>query len=86
MGPGATIALTRPGGALVRTLAAGVHVLLVSDRSRADNFHLSGPGVDRKTAVTGRAKVTWRVRLNAGVYRYRSDAHPRLRKTFTVNR
>ena len=61
-------------------------MLLVSDRSRADNFHLSGPGIDRKTSVAGRQTVTWKMRLRSGVYRYRSDAHPRLRKTFRVTR
>ena len=67
-------------------LTAGLYMLLVSDRSRADNFHLSGPGLDRKTGVAGRETVTWKVRLRSGVYRYSSDAHPRLRKTFTVKR
>jgi hypothetical protein len=67
-------------------LTSGLYTLLVSDRSRADNFHLSGLGVDRKTGVAGQGTVTWKLRLRSGVYRYRSDAHPRLRKTFTVKR
>ena len=35
----------------VRVLTAGTDTVVVSDRSTKQNFHLKGPGVDRKTGV-----------------------------------
>lgn len=62
-----------------KILAAGTYLLTVRDRSKTDNFHLTGPGVNRKTGVAFRGRVTWKVVFAAGkVYRYRSDAHRRL--------
>jgi hypothetical protein len=63
---------------------AGPGVVRVADLSTTDNFHLTGPGVNRATSRVGRSTVTWRLRLTAGTYRYRSDAHPRLRGSFRV--
>jgi len=62
----------------------GLYSIVASDRSRADNFHLIGPGINRKTGVTSTGMVTWKVRFMAGKYRYRSDAHASLSKTFRV--
>jgi plastocyanin len=67
-----------------KTVAAGPARITVVDRSRADNFHLVGPGVNRKTGVAFRGRVTWSVTLQAGRYTYRSDKHKRLRGTLTV--
>jgi hypothetical protein len=83
VGPGATISLTR-AGVRVRALAAGPAVIAVMDLSAKDNFHLIGPGVNRQTSKAARAKVSWRVRLRAGIYRYRSDASAALKGSFTV--
>jgi plastocyanin len=79
VGPGATISL-RP----VAGLAAGPATVVVHDRSAADNFRLTGPGVAKATGVKFRGTVTWKVRLKAGRYVYRSDAHRKLRRTFSV--
>jgi hypothetical protein len=84
VGPGATIALRTAAGRKVVSLAAGLAVVRVADLSTTDNFHLTGPGVNRATLRAGRATVTWRLRLTAGTYRYRSDPHPRLRGSFRV--
>ena len=81
VGPGPTIAVTR-GGVRVKTVAAGPAVLVVSDRSAKDNFHLSGPGVNRASSRAGVSTATWRLTLKRGLYRYRSDATPRLRGSF----
>jgi hypothetical protein len=43
-----------------------------------------GPGVNRKTGVTFRGRVTWRLTLAAGRYTYRSDKHKSLRGSFTA--
>jgi hypothetical protein len=84
VGPGATIGLRTAAGRKVVSLAAGPAVVRVADLSTTDNFHLIGPGVNRATSRAGRATVIWRLRLAAGTYRYRSDAHPRLRGSFRV--
>ena len=72
-------------GARVRTLTAGAYVIVVRDRSKRHNFHLTGPGVNRKTAVAKAATVTWNVTLRAGTFRYASDPQAkRVRGTFVV--
>src|SRR6185312_16244905 len=72
VGPGKRIALTRVGATVrVSSLAAGPVVVRVSDRSAADNFHLTGPGVNRATTRAGRQTLTWRLTLKRGVYAYR---------------
>ena len=63
---------------------AGPAVITVSDLSAKDNFHLTGPGVNRATSKPGKAKVTWKVTLKPGTYTYRSDASPALKGSFTV--
>ena len=84
VGPSNTIALTR-NGARVRTLTAGAYVIVVRDRSKRHNFHLTGPGVNRKTVVGRTATVTWNVRLGPGTFRYVSDPQAkRVRGSFTV--
>jgi plastocyanin len=84
VGPGSKISVTTPAGARVKQTLAGVYSLAVRDASARDNFHLTGPKVNRKTSVAKKQKVTWKLTLRAGTYRYRSDAHPRLKGSFTV--
>jgi hypothetical protein len=84
VGPGSSISLKR-GSAMVKALKAGSYKVTVRDVSTKDNFHLSGPGVARKTAVKGKGTVTWKLRLRAGKYTYRSDAHKKLKRTFRVS-
>ena len=78
VGPRRTIAL-RP-----KTVHAGVVVVTVKDSTRTDNFHLTGPGVNKKTGVAFRGRVTWNLTLAPGRYTYRSDKHTKLRGTLTV--
>jgi hypothetical protein len=85
VGPGKRIVLARAGATVrLASLKAGAALLRVSDRSATDNFHLTGPGVNRATARTGRAIVTWRLALKRGRYAYRSDATPSLDGSFRV--
>ena len=58
--------------------------ITVNDLSRKDNFHLTGPGVNRKTGVATRGRVTWSVTLQPGRYTYKSDKSKKLRGGFTV--
>ena len=78
VGPKRTISL-KP-----KIVEVGPATLTVNDRSRTDNFHLTGPGVNRKTGVAFRGRVTWNVSLQPGSYSYRSDKHKRLRGSFVV--
>jgi plastocyanin len=80
VGPGAIIGLKRAAGGKIK---AGQTTIVVRDRSAKHNFHLTGRGLNRKTARIGKGTVTWKVRLVAGRrYTYRSDASKSLRRTF----
>ena len=83
VGPAKVISLKR-GASPVKTLKAGRYKLAVSDLSKTDNFHLSGPGVNKKTGLKFRGAATWAVTLRAGSYTFRSDATKRLRRSFKV--
>jgi hypothetical protein len=83
VGPGRTITVRDSAGKL-SMIAAGAVVLTVSDRTKTHNFHLTGPGVNRKTGVKFRGRVTWRLTLQPGRYTYRSDKRAKLRGSFTV--
>jgi len=83
VGPTKTISLKK-GTAPVKSLAAGRYKIAVSDVTKADNFHLSGPGVNKKTGVKTKGSTSWTVTLKAGKYTYRSDATKKLRRTFSV--
>ena len=68
-----------------RSALPGPATIVVNDRSTKDDFHLSGPGMNRKTGVRTRGRVTWNVTLAPGLYTYRSDKTKKLRGTLTVN-
>ena len=76
VGPGRAISLRIPGGGVPPRLGPGRYTVVVTDRSRRDNFHLLG-GLDRKTGIAFIGRQRWVVTLQKGIYRYRSDAHPR---------
>ena len=87
VGPGFTITLTDANGNRVTQLQPGAYVIEVDDRSEMHNFHLVGPGVNRKTRVGFTGTTSWRVTLRAGVYRFVCDPHARgMRGTFRVVR
>ena len=79
VGPKKTISL-KP-----KTGLPGPAVITVNDRSKTDNFHLTGPGVNKKTGVKTRGKATWAVTLKPGIYTYKSDKTKKLRGSFIVN-
>jgi plastocyanin len=79
-GPGFTITLKK-SGTKVTKLKAGKYSLTVNDLSSAHNFHLRGPGVNKKTSVGGTGKTTWTVTLQRGkTYRFVCDPHASLMK------
>jgi hypothetical protein len=68
-------------GNRVTALEAGRYTLVVHDRSRRDDFHLTGPSVDHRCS----GNAIWTVNLRPGTYRYRSDRpHSMLRGSFVV--
>jgi plastocyanin len=74
-GPGFTISLTK-GGKKVTQLKAGKYAITVNDRASFHNFHLTGPGVNKKTSVGGTGTTTWTVTLQKGkTYRFVCDPH-----------
>ena len=73
-GPGFTITI-KSGGKLVKTLTPGTYTLAVADKSSLHNFHLFGPGVNKKTTVPFTGGQTWTVKLKAGTYTYQCDIH-----------
>ena len=86
VGPGKTISLRTAGGVAVKKLPAGRYKLTVKDMTKTDNFHLVGPGANKKTGVAFRGSLTWTVSLKAGkTYMVRSDVTKKLRKTFRVS-
>jgi len=85
VGPGRRISVLQADGTKPSVLAGIVSVrLVVSDQSKTDNFHLTGPGVNKATGVRFRGRVTWNLNVSTGVYRYRSDRHKTLRGSFSV--
>ncbi len=84
-GPGFTITLTQ-GGKKVTKLKAGTYTFKISDKSTIHNFHLTGPGVDKKTSVGAQGTSTWTIKLKKGTYTYVCDPHkPIMHGSFTVS-
>lgn len=79
-----TISLKTASGSKVRSVVEGKFRIAVNDAAKTQNFHLSGPAINRKTGVRARPKPVWTVTLDPGKYTYRSDKNRRLRGTFTV--
>jgi hypothetical protein len=75
VGPGFTITLRTDQGNVVKKLKAGTYTIRIRDLSPIHDFHLLGPGVNRKTSVQNTGGATWTVRLGQGRYRYRCDPH-----------
>lgn len=74
VGPGFTITLTQSGKA-VKSLKAGSYVFKISDKSNIHNFHLTGPGVNKKTSIGGTGSSTWTLKLKEGTYKFVCDPH-----------
>jgi hypothetical protein len=72
------ISLRTSRGARVTRLKAGRYRIVVRDRSTKHNFHLLGPGVNKRTTARFRGTVTWTVTLRKGkTYRFVSDPQAR---------
>jgi plastocyanin len=84
VGPGFTITLKK-GSSKVTSLRHGKYTIKISDKSNIHNFHLSGPGVNKKTSVPSTGTTTWSVTLKKGTYRFVCDPHATMMHgSFTV--
>jgi plastocyanin len=85
VGPGFKIEVEKAGKD-VKTLKAGRYTIKVEDKASIHNFHLFGPGVNKKTAVAFVGKKTWTLTLKPGKYTYQCDPHhlSGMRGTFRV--
>jgi hypothetical protein len=85
LGPNRTLSLKTPYGQPVRALEAGAYSFAIADRSKTDNFHITGPRTNVATRLRFRGNRTWNLRLRPGTYRYRSDrTKSHLKGTFVV--
>jgi NitT/TauT family transport system substrate-binding protein len=71
-------------GRKVKSLQEGTYTFVVSDRSKAQNFRLRGPGVNRSTGVQTRGRATWTLELGPGRYSYSSSGAKKLKGSFRV--
>jgi hypothetical protein len=78
------ISLKTAAGARVKSIAQNRYKLTVSDSSNKQNFHLTGPGVNKKTGLAAKSRATWTLTLKPGKYTYLSDKNRKLRGTFKV--
>jgi plastocyanin len=74
VGPGFSISLTQ-GGKKVTSLKAGTYTIVVNDKASIHDFHLTGPGVNKTTSVSGTGTQTWKVTLKKGTYKFMCDPH-----------
>jgi plastocyanin len=83
-GPGFTISLKK-GTTKVTKLKAGKYKIVIKDLSNIHNFHLTGPGINKKTGVGAQGTFTWTVTLKKGTYKFICDPHAAIMKgTFKV--
>jgi plastocyanin len=75
VGPGFDISLKDTDGNDVTDLKAGDYTVKVDDKSDIHNFHLSGPGVEETTDVSGTGSDSWNVTFKAGNYTFQCDPH-----------
>jgi plastocyanin len=74
VGPGFTIEVTKAGKD-VKKLKAGTYKIKVEDKGSIHNFHLFGPGLNKKTGVLFTGDTTWTIKLKPGRYTYQCDPH-----------
>lgn len=74
------------GGKKVTSLKAGRYIIIVRDTASDHDFHLTGPGVNRRTTIGGKSTSRWNVTLRKGTYKYVCDPHSTFMKgSFTVS-
>lgn len=74
VGPGFSIEVKKANKDL-KTIKAGTYKIKVEDKSSIHNFHLIGPGLNKKTGVGFKGETTWTIKLKPGKYTYQCDPH-----------
>ena len=76
-GPAQVITLKTSAGKAVKTMKLGTYTMVVRDRGRIHNAHVTAPGYNRKTSpLTYTGTQTWRVKLaKIGKLRFLCDSH-----------
>ena len=69
VGPGYTITMNK------KSVKAGTYAITIHDLASIHDFHLTGPGVDKKTSVSGTGTTKWTVKLKKGTYHFVCDPH-----------
>jgi plastocyanin len=87
VGPGYTIEVNKSEKD-VKTLKAGKYTIKVEDKSSIHNFHLIGPGLNKKTSISFKGETSWKITLKPGRYTYQCDPHASLgmKGHFTVTK
>jgi plastocyanin len=87
VGPGFKIEVEKAGKDL-KTIKAGTYRIKVEDKASIHNFHLFGPGLNKKTGVPFTGETTWTIKLKPGKYTYQCDPHAAsgMKGTFRVTR
>jgi plastocyanin len=75
VGPGMTISVSR------HKATPGTYTFTVTDKSTMHNWHIFGPGVNRKTPISKKVTKTFTVQLVKGTYKIHCDAHPTTMRT-----
>jgi plastocyanin len=78
------IEMKNKAGKDLKRIKAGTYRIKIEDMASIHNFHLKGPGVNRKTSVSRRTETVWTVRLRKGRYTYSCDPHASMRGSFRV--
>jgi hypothetical protein len=81
VGPGFTITLPK------KPTRAGKYTFVITDKATIHNFHLVGPGVNKKLTTLGGTGTSKPVTLalKKGTYRFFCDLHPSLRGSFKIS-
>jgi plastocyanin len=74
VGPGYTVEVKK-GGKDLKTIKAGTYRIKVEDKASIHNFHLIGPGLNKKTGISFKGETTWTIKLKPGRYTYQCDPH-----------
>jgi len=85
VGPSFSIEVKKNGKDL-ETIRHGTYKIKIEDKSPFHNFHLKGPGLNKKTTVAFKGDTTWTVTLKKGTYTYQCDPHAKrgMKGTFKV--
>jgi plastocyanin len=74
VGPGFSIEV-KTGNKDLKTIKAGTYKIKVEDKASIHNFHLKGPGLNKKTGIGFKGDTTWTIKLKPGRYTYQCDPH-----------